>query len=214
MEVLPDDIILNIALLIPVKYSLNLSQTQKRVRNSLMSNNFWRQKFKFDYGCITKKVDSWLEEYQNYGRVIVFGLNDHGELGFKSSDVFIPPTHLWRNNGNHLHEPMILKGIRARSVSCGHFHTIMINLDNQVVVCGDNSQKQIGPGGARIYKPTSICGLFAKHVYCSDDSSSIVDLEGNLYMLGNGMNGPRLNPEINTKYVCSGHGRDDVDRRQ
>jgi alpha-tubulin suppressor-like RCC1 family protein len=113
-----------------------------------------------------------------------FGYNDLGQLGLGDNNVrFIPTSILFQGNK-----------IKAKFVACGNYHTIIIDLNNYILSCGDNVLGQLGIGN---YQNRSILtGLThmgqpfkAKSASCGFAHTMIIDLDDNVLAFGNNVYG-------------------------
>ena len=79
MDRLPDEIILDLMLLLPLKDVCNLSMTEKRYLAVTENDYFWKRKFERDHGA----SKSWKETYKNRGRIYTagreYGMNNYRE---------------------------------------------------------------------------------------------------------------------------------------
>ena len=215
-------------------------------------DKFWRAKIIHDYGFNPPTtglvgLTSILEEiylYQN--NILSFGKNDYGQLGLgNNTDRSIPTqinymkakyvscgnshtvlidmnNNVWSFGFNkhgqlglgdnvsrnaktlqvHLEEPTKINGIKAKSVSCGEFHTILIDMNNNVWAFGYNTFGQLGLGdNTNRNVPTKINGIKAKYVSCGENHTLLIDLNNNVWVFGSNDNGQLgLGDNIN-KYV-------------
>ena len=102
------------------------------------------------------------------------GRNDSGQLGLNDRDERSDPT--------------ILLGIKGKSVVCGFYHTIIIDMDNNIWGMGNNEDGQIGKGGfLEMYKyvPTILPNTKGKFVACGSYHTMIIDMESNIWVMGN-----------------------------
>ncbi len=65
------------------------------------------------------------------------GSNEHGQLGLGNIKMVSVPTLL---------STVTSKVLKAKSISYGTYHTIIIDLNNNIWVMGDNSKGQFGLG--------------------------------------------------------------------
>lgn len=72
-EILPNEIIIDIALNMSLNTIVNLCQTSQKFRDLIYDNEyFWQQKFYQDYGNPNFEANSWKELYINYMNVWVW----------------------------------------------------------------------------------------------------------------------------------------------
>jgi hypothetical protein len=80
-------------------------------------------------------------------------------------------------------------------VSCGHLHTVITDIEDNVLSFGANSYGQLGLGQTNIenlagdfrnrFEPTKI-GIKAKRVFCKNTQSMIVGVDGKMSVFGCG----------------------------
>lgn len=130
---LPDDVIFQIAINESLDNIARLCQTSNRFNNIICNNNnFWKHKYIHDFGEPTINILNWKDAYQNYGIVVAFGGGRYGQLGLGDmDDVSIP---------------IEIPNIRARNVSSGNRHTIIIDTNYNVWGFGANMNGQLGLG--------------------------------------------------------------------
>ena len=101
----------------------------------------------------------------------------YGELGLglisNPDSVFIINT------------PTQISGIKAKAVSCGYSHTIIIDLNNNVWAFGQNHRGQLGLGDNQNRNiPVQIPDIKAKAVSCGEHHTMIIDLNNNVWAFG------------------------------
>ena len=174
----PRELIIEVALLEPIDNITNLCQSSVRFNNVICNNNnFWNRKFIQDFGeeAIERNVLSWKEAYRNYGRIIVVGSNQYGQLGLG-------------DNLNRYIQALIPK-IRIKLVRCGEFHTVLVDLNNDVWIFGANGYGQLGLGhnqNSFIPTPLFLNGqrMKAKFVRCGGNNTMLIDLNNNMWGFG------------------------------
>jgi alpha-tubulin suppressor-like RCC1 family protein len=172
MDFLPDDTILQIALYEPIDSINKLCQTSNRFNNLICNNNyFWRQKYIYDYGIPSTNIVNWKEAYQNYGIVAAFGQNIFGQLGL--------------GDDQNRNRPTLISNIKAQAVFCGGFHTMIMDLNNNIWFFGDNRYGQLGLGDNQNRNvPTQIPNIEAQDISCGGDHTMIMDLNNNVWSFG------------------------------
>lgn len=76
--------------------------------------------------------------------------------------------------------------IKAKSISCGDSHTMIIDLNNNVWAFGNNGAGQLGLGDTQPRnRPTQVQGIKAKSVACGAYHTIIIDLDNNVWGFGN-----------------------------
>lgn len=130
--------------------------------------------------------------------VWAFGLNDLGQLGVGDNDRRYVPT------------PILFQGNRfkAKAVACGEMHTVIIDLENNVWVCGSNSSGQLGLGeNVRLNVPSLLPRIQAKHVACGQYYTILIDMDNEVWAFGNNHYG-QLGLNTNYGQVESGNSQD------
>ena len=128
MESYPDDIFFNIAIQSSIEDINNLCLTCHRI-NNLINNNFWRHKCNHDYK-LTLNATNWKHIYLKYRQVYAFGLNNFGQLGV--------------GDDKEINTPIMIPGIKAQSICCSQFYTMIIDLNSEVWAFGDNEDGKLG----------------------------------------------------------------------
>lgn len=186
---LPDDSIFLIALFELVKDIATMCLLCKRFNNIIYTNNFWKQKFIYDHGPLEGNIISWLSAYKNY-KTVVFGSNKLGQLGLGNTES---NTALWGDRqeltpklgkSENLHNSISLS-LKAKAISCGQLHTMIIDLKNNLWAFGENDHGQLGLSDENIrYIPTQIPGIKVKTVSCGYGHTIIIDLNDNVWGFG------------------------------
>jgi len=222
---LPKELIIKIVLSVNINDVFKLSQSTTKLNNLTWNNNdFWFYKFIRDFAlfysnipgwkdhflknterCILgikrgANVLSWRDAYRNFGKMTFLGSNIYGQLG-TTNDYY----------GN-VRPP----NIRVKYVSCGEFHTVLIDLNDKVWVFGANGYGQLGLGHKQsISKPNPLLlkdkQFMAKLVTCGGNSTMLIDLDDNLWgfgrndygQLGVGDNSHKLTPIMISKKIRS-----------
>jgi alpha-tubulin suppressor-like RCC1 family protein len=233
-----DDVLLRIALTESIDSIDKLCQTSTRFNNLICNNNnFWRQKFVNNFGLPSTNIVNWKDAYQNFGRVVVCGDNESGQLGlgpnssirnelksvnYRAKSIVCGDSHtviidlndnVWmfgRNNFGQLglgddenrNKPTVLtidgQNFKARAISCGRFHTMLIDLNDSVWTFGDNTYGQLGLNDDRIRSTPNALNLKAKAISCGTDHAVIIDLNDNIWVVGGNSRGQLgLNDAVN-----------------
>lgn len=108
-------------------------------------------------------------------QIWTFGVNNYGQLGLSDCENSRVPV-LLRNNNSVL---------KVKSVACGMYHTVLIDMDDHVWSFGKNYCGQLGLGDT-IHRnvPTLIEHLSAKMVCCGNYHTVVLDLDGNVWTFG------------------------------
>src|ERR1700740_789227 len=91
---LPDEIILLIALYLPLSSISYFCQTNPRFNHIICDNeDFWRDRFFQDFGFVDYDGD-WKQLYMGYMNVWTFGSNKYGQLGLNDKRNRNLPTQI------------------------------------------------------------------------------------------------------------------------
>lgn len=110
--------------------------------------------------------------------LFTFGISLNGELGLgdmQSQTISIPTQ---------------VSNFKVRQVSCGHRHTVLIDMQNNVWSCGFNNKGQLGLShtyNRNIF--TMIPNIKAKQVSCGYSHTMLIDLEDNVWTFGDNKHG-------------------------
>lgn len=115
-----------------------------------------------------------------------FGSNNDGRLG-----LAIP--HDEENEELYVNVPTLVPNIKATQVSCGFYHSALIDMDNNIFVFGSNGFMQLGlddgnnGGGNDTYiydRPTQIENFKALQISCGGYHTSFIDMNNNVWIFG------------------------------
>jgi alpha-tubulin suppressor-like RCC1 family protein len=201
---LPPELILEIALSLTLEEIQNLCMTSNKFNEIICENEyFWRRKYLQVYQEEPSfDVISWKELYLGYN-VYAFGTNEDGQLGLGDIQRRKVPT--------------LIPNIKARQISAGYGHSLLIDLENNVYAFGFNYLSQLGLGD-RLDRsvPTLIPDIKAKQVAAGEAHSLLIDLENNVYAFGENDEGqlglgdiqtrsvPTLIPNIKARQIAAG----------
>ncbi len=168
---LPNDLILAIALLLPLSVVGRLRQTNSKF-NQTITNDFWHQRFRQDFGDeLTYCVDHWSIFYQTYGNVWTFGKGTYGQLGVYDQLDRIVPVRIY--------------GIRAKQVSVGERHTALIDINDNIWTFGHCCYGKLGfDDGKNRYSPAQVPNLKAKQLFAGEDYTFVIDADDILWRFG------------------------------
>jgi alpha-tubulin suppressor-like RCC1 family protein len=198
LHCLPSDSIFEIGLRLSYSDIISFSQLNNRFTELVRNNNyFWRQKFYFDFGPPEEDVNitSWKYAYNSYGKIYFFGRNGSGQLGLGNNAYnYYGKIYSFGNNkygqlglGNNgdRNIPTQIPNIRAKSVTCGTRHKMIIDLDDNIWSFGSNYYGQLGLGDDQNRNiPTQIPNLKAKDVSCGTYHTVIIDFNDNVWSFG------------------------------
>jgi hypothetical protein len=104
-----------------------------------------------------------------------FGNNDVGQLGLGDEDG-IQDSYV----------PLQIPNIKAKIIACGYEHSMITDLDDNILGFGNNQEDQLGEiHSNRVYTPTKMpYGQKAKAVACGIDNSLTIDLSNNVWDYG------------------------------
>ena len=158
-------------------------------------DTFWRAKFIHDYGFNPPTIgltQSLKEIYLNQNNILSFGNNDMGQLGLNNINKY-ESTKIQINNLD----------IKAKFVSCGGYHTVLIDMDNNIWSFGHNFYGQLGLGydGDNTNRniPTKINGIKAKYVSCGFRYTVLIDMDNNVWSFGENYSGQLGLGDINPR---------------
>ena len=101
-------------------------------------------KFTHDYHFTPNYPGSWLKLYQNYNSLWGFGSNTSGQLGLGDQEDKLSPEQISGSKAelsSDFSRPLVGK---ARAISTGGYHTVVIDLDDNVWTCGSDKYGQLG----------------------------------------------------------------------
>lgn len=79
---------------------------------------------------------------------------------------------------------------KAKYVSCGENHSVVIDIDNNVWCVGSNEKGQLGMGNVAFVKNFKLLpNLKAKFVECGPSHTFLIDVDDNLWCMGHNENG-------------------------
>ena len=200
MYFLPDEIIITIGLLLPIKDNSILSQTNSRFNNIICnSETFWKRKFSFDYGESRQK-GSWKLAYYNYGQITVFGY-----------PLFYPNGINPPNFYNDYKSITQIPKIRAKKVYCDSSSIMIIDINENI--------KSLGSGGMHgakyVFIPNSLFNSPAKDISEENNYRVMIDINNDVWLSGHIKLGKRTNqyspikttikiPDIKARSISSG----------
>ncbi|SNW62042.1 Alpha-tubulin suppressor and related RCC1 domain-containing protein [Orpheovirus IHUMI-LCC2] len=129
--------------------------------------------------------------------VWMYGSNLYGRLGFaplKYIDNVLVGLY-------HTDIPIILPNIKAKQISCGGYHTGIIDIDGNIIVFGSNSNGQLGLGTLQENNPIVLQNTegiqqelipqiyiiqdhTARYISCGSEHTAFIDLQDNLWTFG------------------------------
>ena len=132
---IPNEILFIIGLYLPLSDLLTLCQTNSKFNNLLCGSDlYWKSRYIQDFSPV-QNITNWKQEYYNIGDVWVCGSNWTGQLGLRD------PTEMDKHTVLNK-----IPDIKAKFVDCGNYHTVVVDLQNYVWVCGNNGHGQLGIG--------------------------------------------------------------------
>ena len=135
---LPDFLIRQIALPLPLSGVNSLCTTNKRFEKAIsLYNIFWYDKLVLDYEIIEKfsELFNWKKIYRS--RLIGLGNNFYRQLGLKTINA---------------KELTYIPTVPFKDVACGDHNTIIIDINNDLWGTGDNIDGQLGVRSTSIHQ--------------------------------------------------------------
>ena len=163
----------------------NMCQANRVFRRVCMNNDFWRRRYRQDYGQVPadSPIKDWKEAYRirHQGKLYMFGSGMSGTLGTGDDNDRLVPTEI-----NTFSRAGVVQ------VSCGNSHTGVVTLDGKLYMFGVNYDGQFGIGENeyRNYLPRHVDSLTGVvQVSCGAAHTGAVTRDGKLYMFGNNKSG-------------------------
>ena len=196
---------LSIALTLPHELILDICSQNTELNNTICINEeYWKLRYIKNYGTPTILPVNWKELYLNSNVLMSFGSNKFGQLGVGDMVFRSIPTKI--------------PNINPIYTTCGSYHNLIIDTNNDVWCFGLNNKGQLGVGDT-INKnvPTKIPNLKAIHASAGKYHSLIVDMNNNVWCFGSNNRGqlglgntvgikniPTQIPNIKALYVACG----------
>jgi len=171
---IPDHLMTELSIYLDRATLSNLCGTSRHFNNLLCRNElFWKNKYLFDFGQPNYGlISSWRKAYEVglYDQVFVAGNNDYGQLGILGE-------------GRSLAK---LPNLRAKSVSAGGYHSVVITPEEDVYAFGEGGEGQLGLGEfiEELPTPTKIPGFKAKAVATGDVSTFFIAVDDSVWACG------------------------------
>jgi len=173
------DIVRTISLNVPIENLLNLCLSNKYLNSTICDDEkYWKLRYHQDYGDPSYQPSLWRQLYmQKYKskNIFVMGNNKYGQLGITNGDNYDTPIEL---------------NIKAIKVSCGYYHTAVIDDENNLWVTGLNNKGQLGLGDftnrSTFYRVPDINVL---DVACGKHHTLIIDINKNVLGFGSNEHG-------------------------
>lgn len=107
------------------------------------------------------------------GNLWTIGLNDVGQLGLG-------------DRVNRYEITQATTDIKFIFVSCGQYHTAVVDSKNNLWMCGSNNEEQLGRG-AYVKQINSLTHIRSgiETVACGYGHTTIIDINGNIWITGN-----------------------------
>lgn len=143
------------------------------------------------------------------GLVYLWGNNSYGQIGVDPDVAYMPvPVQLSGGGVSTIKDARL----RAKSVSCGDFHTMILDMQGRVYTLGGNASGQLGDGTTKdSYKPVYVAGLptSIRAISAGSTFSLAVDSLGNVWAWGNNVLGTLGDGTRICRYVPTKVGRID-----
>jgi alpha-tubulin suppressor-like RCC1 family protein len=185
-----EDILFQIAINLPIKDVIHLCQSNIKYNELLCDNQrFWKMKYRKDFGPNTIFISDWKEAYIHFGNT--YGLGFNVITGNRITDKEPNPIlvsykeYAWYQLiSNYYNKPAILK---TKKITCGHLHTVVIDINNDIWVFGENRHQQLGVK----YYPNLPSKLNKKALDIASGGyhNLFIDLDYNLYGFGSNNSG-------------------------
>ena len=106
--------------------------------------------------------------------VWICGSNSAGQLGLRL------------RMGQHINIPIKIDNFKAKEVLAGAMHSLFLDFDNHLWVCGWNRQGQLGLGDEceYVYTPTKIPNFKAQQVSTAQYHTIFIDFDYNVWIFG------------------------------
>jgi len=183
---LPDEKILELGLKLDLASISKLCSMSRRLNSLFCEGNssFWRKKYLQDFNEPDYEVQSWKEAYMKKASMVdvyTFGDNYSGQLGVQGRPAYF--------------SPVLVPGLQGKAIFAGSFHTIVIDLNDEVWAFGSNSSGQLGlPPDAKGGVPQKVLlpsmkPLKAKTVAVGGRHTVVIDLENSVWVFGDNYHG-------------------------
>lgn len=157
MEGQPLEILFKQALLLDLPSLNALCQSSQYLHEVLCNNEeFWKDKFKRDFGNSVQARRDFKALYQTYHNLWIVG----GPILFMEYPV------------------------KTKQVAMGVNHVVFIDINNWAWVMGENTHGQLGLGDNISRRQPTRLALQAQYVTAGNNSTMIVDLSGKVYVWG------------------------------
>jgi alpha-tubulin suppressor-like RCC1 family protein len=157
MEVQPFELLLEEALDLDLPSLKALCETSSYFQDVLCENNyFWMLKFKKDFGFIPEEVQLWKEFYQAYQNTFIFG----GPVARKEYPI------------------------KSKALSIGNDHQVLIDLNDEVWIWGQNQSGQLGLGDRTDRSQPTHLQMKAKQISAGDRYTLLIDFENKVWCWG------------------------------
>lgn len=175
-DIIPNEIICQITLILPLKDIINLCRTNKTLYLILYNNDyFWKQKFKLEYSDIKFDYHDWKTLYINFNNVYVSGkkLIDDGKFicgGCSTVYILDNNNNIWTkqmyDNSTNITQYNMRKNnfVKAKKIISGWFTMAVIDMNNNLWICVDETVKQHSIGSIKQICNVNIDGLHMFHL--------------------------------------------------
>lgn len=214
---LPDEIILNIVIYLPIDNIANLCLMNHRFNDIICDNNyFWKQKYKWDYGDVNFEIEHcyqmdnnvtnipcWKYFYFNSKNVWKFSTTNEilyfqnlNALDVELSDGYSIIIDI--NNNvlifTHYDNNLYKLDIKAKKIYCSKegIDATLIDLDDNVWVAPTWGKYFRGPSRIHVIISdtwTKISNIKAKEISVGTNHTALIDLDNNIWVSGNNSSG-------------------------
>lgn len=166
LEYLPNEIIYNIAInYLELLDIFNLTMTCKRFNNLIYKDDkFWRSICIRDLKCDEKECEKdWKNLYKSYLDTWYIGcLNNYCK--------YVPEQ---------------IDKIKVKKIAAGLTHSVFLDYNNNIWICGENKHGNIGLGHANpMLTPTLLKDYKAIDIAAAKNNTIFIDLQNNAWVLG------------------------------
>lgn len=194
---LPPELLFEIFLQLDLSSIGRVGQVCRLFHYILESDSFWRQQLMKKYGSIPIiKDSSWKEIYQTGGTLwsVLFTLQKVNEIQTPYDHVFI-----WKKGR------FFWKDRPIRDLVTSYYQAGLIDQENRVWVWGQNIYGQLGLGDFETRTtPTQVPDLRAKQIAIGPHYSLLLDVEGQTWMAGEGIDRFILIPDKRVVSIAVG----------
>jgi alpha-tubulin suppressor-like RCC1 family protein len=131
------------------------------------------------------------------------GSNESGQLGMGDNELINVPTRVYWTDSEITS--------KAKMISCGYRHIMIIDMKDNVWTCGENEFGQLGLGDNVNRNTLTVLtsmgqNIKAKSIACGDELSAIIDFDDNIFTCGLEQNTLIQVPDVKSQSIsCGGY---------